>query len=544
MRRRPRLLLIAAPLLLGAVSVALWIWATGGRMLLFAMRRASPLAIVALVSITAGWLFLRFLRWQFLLRRVGVRIPVRPSFRIYLAALAGTATPAYVGETVRTVFTQRRFHVPIRVTLPVLVLERVYDVAAITLVGMLATWSLRGSALGLAILAACVLVAGGTIRIALRAGGTAAVVGRLRDPGTAATTLLLSVLAWSLASLLFVTSAHGLGAGLPLGAGVRVYTIATLAGAATLLPAGVAVTGSVAIVQLGQLGIPTSDAVTLVSMARLFSTGLALAVGVTFLWRELRAAPVPSAHDAAAHFDEIASEYASQWSPHVWDMLLKRKMELMEAALPSPPARAGLGLDLGCGLGLQTAEMRRRGYRVVGIDPSSELLHHGVARGLPLAAGSALALPLRPQSLDFVYAIGVLHHLPDVTAQRTAYEEIALALRPGGLLLVHESNPRNPIFRLYMGYIFPLLKQIDEGTEWWIPAEQPLAPDTLRLERVDYFTFLPDFTPRLLMRPAMALERWLERGPTKRYSAHYLAVLRRSDTPAGRSTTEPSGAAG
>jgi hypothetical protein len=29
------------------------------------------------------------------------------------------------------------------------------------------------------------------------------------------------------------------------------------------------------------------------------------------------------------------------------------------------------------------------------------------------------------------------------------------------------------------------------------------------------------------MRPALALERWMERLPTRRYSAHYLAVMRR-----------------
>ena len=49
----------------------------------------------------------------------------------------------------------------------------------------------------------------------------------------------------------------------------------------------------------------------------------------------------------------------------------------------------------------------------------------------------------------------------------------------------------------------------------------------MELEHVRYFTFLPDFTPQFLMRPALAVERWLERGPTREYSAHYMAVLRR-----------------
>src|SRR5205807_6354756 len=102
---------------------------------------------------------------------------------------------------------------------------------------------------------------------------------------------------------------------------------------------------------------------------------------------------------------------------------------------------------------------------------------------------------------------------------------------PGGRLLVHESNPRNPLFRFYMGYLFPILKSIDEGTEWWIdPRSWVSSRSELRLEAVRYFTFLPDFTPKRLLGPALALERLLERGPTKPYSAHYLAVVRREES--------------
>ena len=56
----------------------------------------------------------------------------------------------------------------------------------------------------------------------------------------------------------------------------------------------------------------------------------------------------------------------------------------------------------------------------------------------------------------FAYAIGVLHHLrEDVRAG--VFEEIRRVLKPGGLLLVHETNPRNPVFRFYMGDVCPLM---------------------------------------------------------------------------------------
>jgi SAM-dependent methyltransferase len=233
--------------------------------------------------------------------------------------------------------------------------------------------------------------------------------------------------------------------------------------------------------------------------------------------------------DAAAHFDEIATDYGHQFSAHIWNHLLDRKVGMMAGALP-PPAAAGRGLDLGCGLGIQCLALKARGYRVFGMDVARRLAAQARRAGIHVAAGSAVDLPFQDGSLDFAYAVGVLHHLPDRAMQQRACLEIGRVLTPGGTFLVHETNPRNPLFRFYMGYVFPVLKKIDEGTEWWIEPERWEATAGLRLVDVRYFTFMPDFIPAWLMRPFMALDRWLEASPLRRYSVHYMAVLERDPT--------------
>lgn len=521
-----RWVVFAAPILIGAAFAGLWISLGGGRTLVDGMRRAHLPAIASLLAMTAVWVFLRFIRWQFLLRRAGIRLPIRPSFHAYLAALPGTATPAYVGEAIRAVFIRRRFGVPVPVTISVLVIERLYDVAALAVIAVATTASINGAALGVAFLFLAFLAAIGTWRIARRAGVAESALRKLREPGTTSPALALSLAAWGLAALMYAVAASAIDVRLPMVASARVYANATLFGGLTLLPAGIGATGSLAIIQLTRLGIAVSNAVLVVSITRLFSTGATLTVGSIFLWRELSAARTRPTSGRVGHFDAIATEYEAQWSPHVWNLLLDRKLGLISAALPPPPA--GLGLDLGCGLGTQCAEMNRRGYRVLGVDPAVKLLRSSRARGCAVAAGSAVELPFRTGSLDFVYAIGVLHHLAGPDSQRPAYREIARVLKPGGVLLVLESNPHNPLFRFYMGYVFPMIRQIDEGTESWLNPDQTLSPSELALERVTYFTFLPDFTPRFLMGPAMALERLLERGPTRTFSAHYMALLRRT----------------
>jgi SAM-dependent methyltransferase len=127
--------------------------------------------------------------------------------------------------------------------------------------------------------------------------------------------------------------------------------------------------------------------------------------------------------------------------------------------------------------------------------------------------------------------VNVLHHLPSRDHQHRAFGEIARVLKPGGLFLLHEINVTNPLFRFYMGYVFPLIRQIDEGTERWIDPEAPPTSAGLRRIGVQYFTFVPDFLPQRLLRSALPLEARLERSALARYSAHYMLTFERSDEP-------------
>ncbi len=502
---------------------AAWVLWSGSAELWATMRRVNLLRALPLLGATAAWFSLRFIRWQFLLRHAGVRVPIRPALATYLAALPGTATPAYLGESIRAVFLHRRFRTPIRLSLLAILIERIHDIAALALLALLLAPAehalLGGLFLGAAVAGWWLL--GRSLRNTSLSAASARL---LRTPSVIIPALLLSLLAWIAAGLLYAIAGFALG--LPMGAleGVAIFAQSTLWGAATLLPAGLGATGSAAILDLRHV-LPSTDAIALVTLVRLGSTGVALTVGTVFLLRELRGKPTEP--EGVAHFDAIAADYSAQWSPHVWDLLLQRKVQMLCDAL-GDPCSAGVGLDLGCGLGLQTAEIRRRGYHVIGVEPSVGLLRQRPDRIGSVVAGDALRLPFSDQRLDFVYVVGVLHHLPNRSAQRVALAEIARVLRPGGLLMVHESNPRNPLFRFYMTYLFPILKSIDEGTEWWIHPERWESVPRMTLVDIRYFTFLPDFIPHALMTPALGVERLLEGGPTYQYSAHYFAVLRRA----------------
>lgn len=94
------------------------------------------------------------------------------------------------------------------------------------------------------------------------------------------------------------------------------------------------------------------------------------------------------------------------------------------------------GFDLGCGSGRWAALMRPRVGILHCIDPSEKALD--VARRNAVGARFHLAddqsIPLRDESQDFGYSLGVLHHIPD--AQR-ALDACVRKLKRGAPFLVY-----------------------------------------------------------------------------------------------------------
>jgi len=231
-------------------------------------------------------------------------------------------------------------------------------------------------------------------------------------------------------------------------------------------------------------------------------------------------------------FNNIASVYDAQIPEHIRAHLVRKKTGIMVRALRRSPDIGSRGLDIGCGTGWHVKRMNELGYDVIGADIAVNQLHeakrnNGHAR---FAAANAFELPFRDGEFDFAYSINVLHHMPSPAAQVAAYREIARVVREGGLFFLHEINTNNPALQLYMDCIFPRLRRIDDGHEIWIrPQQLPPVPEFDVME-IDYFTFIPDFTPLAAFKPLKALERFLEETSLAPFGAHFTAVMRRRET--------------
>lgn len=94
----------------------------------------------------------------------------------------------------------------------------------------------------------------------------------------------------------------------------------------------------------------------------------------------------------------------------------------------------GYVLDIGCGPGNISSQLRGRADRAIGLDISLKSLTRAqtvIGTDLPISwvLGNALDLPFPDQSFDFVIAGGSLHHTPDAKA---GFIEACRVLRSGG----------------------------------------------------------------------------------------------------------------
>lgn len=517
----------ALQIFIGIAITGLWIYFTGITGYLGSFKEIRPGYIILLFVIISFCIFGRFVRWQFLLRRIGIRITTRPSLSIYLASLIGIATPAYLGEMIRGLFIRREFRVPFRITLWVFVVERLLDLCALGIIGIFTanTWEIKKP---LALIIAVLFSIGFFSAVLVqRMDVSRSVIKNLFNGTVLLQCIAISLIAWIPATLLIPIAAAGLDASIDCISGMGIFSTAAVMGSITLLPASIDSTGSIAIQQIENLNIPFRQSAFVVSLVLLTSVGVILFLGTVFLLIEFKAKRNKATSGSVSHFDEITPEYKDQFKSHVWNYLLDKRIALIDSALKNSLSKKGIGLDLGCGLGTQCLAMSQLGYSIIGLDYSHNLAQQAHIQGVKVVNGDALTLPFRESSFEYVFTIGALHHLQGVADQETAYREIVRVLKPGGYLIVQETNTRNPLFRFYMGYIFPIISSIDEGTEWWIEPQRWENIEGMKFNVVTYFTFIPDFIPHFLMGPCLSFEKILESSRLRFYSVHYMAVLQK-----------------
>jgi SAM-dependent methyltransferase len=160
--------------------------------------------------------------------------------------------------------------------------------------------------------------------------------------------------------------------------------------------------------------------------------------------------------------DELAGFYPSAYAPFdVPRGLLGRAMAVLQRgrdrrfplARLGGAGRPGTLLDVGCGRGDLAASWIATGWRVLGVEPSTDAAQTARRRGAEIVGSTLADASLDPGSLD---AVVFRHSLEHVTDPRLELRRVLGALRPGGRLAVIVPNWGSWQRRAFGQYWFPL----------------------------------------------------------------------------------------
>lgn len=116
-------------------------------------------------------------------------------------------------------------------------------------------------------------------------------------------------------------------------------------------------------------------------------------------------------------------------------------------------------LDIGCGAGILTNALAKKGHEVFGIDLSSSSLEvarkYDETKTVSYQTANGYSLPYPDRSFDVVCAMDLLEHVEE---PRLVISEASRVLKPGGLFFFHTFN------RNIISYLLVI-----KGVEWFVP---------------------------------------------------------------------------
>jgi len=198
---------------------------------------------------------------------------------------------------------------------------------------------------------------------------------------------------------------------------------------------------------------------------------------------------------AASYDDQITREHRIYHRSR-----LERFLDRRAAERPG-----GRVLDIGCGTGVATIASAARGFQVVGVDHSPDMLaiatrkvaDAGLSSRVELETGDVTRLRFGDKEFDGVTCQGLLHHLTELEACLT---ETRRVLTPGGFLYISEpTGDATPVKRALL-WLWRLVRRrapvVESEAE---TVERPInAPELIDVLRrlgfeckAEYLTHLP-----------------------------------------------------
>lgn len=242
---------------------------------------------------------IRFIKWEYYLRRLSIKIPLFISFLIFIGGFCLSITPGKLGEVFRSYLLKEKYNIPISYTAPIVIADRLTDLVSLLIISSIGSFSFNYGYLVQVVTILLILFV--VLFIEIKELGNLVLKGIAKVPLFGALLyplfsnsydslrivgqskaqilpLLLSLIAWSFECIaLYFMVNYGIkcyGFSIDMLKAFFIYSFSTIAGAIALLPGGIGVTeGSI-----------TALLITLGNLSKSYAVTVTIAIRIVTLW--------------------------------------------------------------------------------------------------------------------------------------------------------------------------------------------------------------------------------------------------------------------
>ncbi len=280
-----------------------------GERILQAVNHIGVTGLLFLCGLSVGNYLLRYVRWYFMLRRLGDRPAFADGLLCFWAGFALTTTPGKAGEAIRCIYFKNRHGVDNPHTFAAMLADRLADLLAamIMALGVLlyfehfrwVAWAMMAvaAAILLSVFRPNVLLAvsawlGQRVPDAVKPFFAAVPrfverAASLLSPPVLFASVLLGLVSWGFEAYGFGWLAHQLGSEANMPVLMGIFCVSMLAG--SFLPGGLGGTEAAMAVLLAAVGVGPAESFVIALLCRLSTLWLAVLIGLlSMLWLEAR----------------------------------------------------------------------------------------------------------------------------------------------------------------------------------------------------------------------------------------------------------------
>jgi len=272
------------------VYVAMGVYADLGD-LLTALESFDWRFIILLLGLTTVGYLIRFVRWDYFLRGVGVKLNIRDNLFVYISGLSMTITPAKAGEIWKGWLIRDINGESLSKTVPVVISDRLTDILDLVFLSLLGILYYRQ---GTYILVAILILFTGFV-LAVRSEAVSNLLIRVLEkragkysqdvesmhqtfketltPKKLVITTVLGLMAWFMECLALYLAVAGFGDHLGIVVSTFTFSFASLAGALSMIPGG-----------LGVAEATLSGLLQFFGLTATLSVGVAIVIRFATLW--------------------------------------------------------------------------------------------------------------------------------------------------------------------------------------------------------------------------------------------------------------------